>query len=191
MIRLALPPVSRPGVARRSSGKRRVAALALALAALATPWVLGCNSSEDAPAVGTPVLSQEVGSWLARVGEAHRQLDRARDSSEVEAAKRRLEQIVDETPPDALATEHWAEVRQDIAGRLSKLALDRGDPRGARSWADRGLDFRREPSVFRANLFIARANAERALGNADAASASLFEALKVNQQLLEVELENP
>lgn len=182
------PAVRRPDVARRVGAARRVVLL---FAVLATLGGSGCDSPEDAPRAGTSALSQEIGQWLARVGEAHRQLDRARDVGQMDEAKRQLEAILDEEPPATLAAEHWAEVRQDIAGRLSRLALERGELERARSWAERGLGFHEGPSVFRANLFVARANAERALGDADAASASLLEALKVNERLLEQELENP
>jgi len=93
-------------------------------------------------------------------------------------------------PPQISFTEALP-LRQDLADRAARLELAQGNPQAALTWTARGLALSTAPGVFRANLLLTSADAHEAMNQPDAARAALLQALEVNQQLLDRELENP
>jgi len=85
---------------------------------------------------------------------------------------------------------HLVSVRQDLAARASHLLLD-SSPERAKAAAESGLLLSLAPSVLRANLFIALADAEEALGDPVATKKALLHALAINEALFESEMESP
>lgn len=81
--------------------------------------------------------------------------------------------------------------KQDLAYRAARLALESEEAALAKRWAERGLELSREVDVGRANLLLALADAERALGNDEREREVLMQALTVNQKILKEELRDP
>lgn len=133
----------------------------------------------------TAELADSEGEELAHspVDAAFRQ-GRAQASSE-------LARAFEAARPSALPELEWRKVRQGIAAALASAAVREDRAKDAVMWADRGLSVDDSPTLFRANLFITRAQAEKSLGQVETASATLFEALKINEVLLDKELEDP
>ena len=89
-----------------------------------------------------------------------------------------------------LSPELAAPVLQDLASRAARLTLALGRAEDSRDWAERGLALEGQP-LFRANLLVTLADAEQKLGHADIAREHLVEALGINRDLLDQELEEP
>lgn len=115
---------------------------------------------------------------------AHQVADDALRRGDQNAAEAALESILQEHVPAAVAKDDARVVRQDAAYRLAELTLET-DPRAALRFAERGLDEGRAEDVFTANLLIARGRAREALGDPVAATEDYFDALTINDTLLE------
>lgn len=134
-------------------------------------------------------VDDDAGAWLARAKSAHAAADRALSAGDIVAAREALASFAEQPPPHGVAPEDARVVRQDVHYRLSRLALEAGDPDAALRWAEEGLALGRGDDVFTANLYVARGQAREALGQPAEAAADYHEALKINEQLLEVVLE--
>lgn len=151
--------------------------------------------SEEAPASVAARASRHVDTpvgppvWLEGVKKAHSDADAARSPSEQKTAVEELATSFSAVPSDG--DPKTLALRQDLAARAAGLSLSLGDARGARDWAVRGLALSDGRTVLRAQLLLMRADAERALGDTAASGDLLVEALGINQDLLERELETP
>lgn len=85
---------------------------------------------------------------------------------------------------------HLISVRQDLAARAAQLLLETS-PARSRKAAEQALEISAAPSVLRANLFLALADAEEALGNTEKAKKALVLALSINEELFESEMNTP
>lgn len=85
---------------------------------------------------------------------------------------------------------HLISVRQDLAARAAQLLLATS-PARSRDAAKAGLRLSSAPSVLRANLFLALADAEEALENPEEAKNALVFALSINEELFESEINTP
>lgn len=121
--------------------------------------------------------------------EAHASADRAGTSEKQLSAARELEKVFlhssQEASPQAIV------VRQDLAARAAQLYLTADQPNEAERIAKAGIHTSSEPSIPLASLLVARADAEEMQGKKEQMRASLVEAMKVNQKLMEKELLTP
>lgn len=162
----------------------------------------GCQESrENAPTLGAgerhseqPVLEEQgvpdeaqVG-FTAKLKQVHQFADTATSREEKQEAARRLTAAFEEAAHTT--SPHVVAVRQDLAARASQLQLEEA-PLEAKRLAEMGLALSDAPSVLRANLFIALADAEEALAKPSEARSALVSALAINQQLFEAELMHP
>jgi len=131
----------------------------------------------------------EQKAYARELTRAHALADRATTESERRTAARTLEHAFDREPEGPAETS--TPLRQDLADRIARLYLHTEEPQLALTWARRGLAITEAESVLRATLQITEADALEALGDRDAARASLMSALETNQALLNVELEHP
>lgn len=140
----------------------------LSLAALA-----GC-AEDAAPA-----------DWMGEARAAHARADEALEREDRGAAREALEAFFEAEVPGRVAKEDARVVRQDVAFRLSRLALEAGEADAALRWADEGLNEGRGGDVFTANLLVARGRALEAKGEAVEAAAAYHDALRINDALLD------
>ncbi len=142
----------------------------------------GQNADTSVPSEGEISLAQ-----LA--AEAHASADRAGTSEKQLSAARELEKVFlhssQEASPQAIV------VRQDLAARAAQLYLTADQPNEAERIAKAGIHTSSEPSIPLASLLVARADAEEMQGKKEQMRASLVEAMKVNQKLMEKELLTP
>jgi tetratricopeptide (TPR) repeat protein len=148
---------------------------------LAVVLALGCSRARPEP------------GWPATAAALHAEADRFIDSGDRAAARRALETIVATAPDSRLGeTEETRRVLlQDTRFRLARLALDAKDPAEAARQAEAGLALGDEPSLFVANLLVARGAAQEALGKAAAAVDDYQRALEINESLLHETLPAP
>jgi len=147
-----------------------------------------CGREERAPApLAAPTMTRAA--WLEAVRQAHAGVDGAQSSDDKNDALRRIAVVLDEATP--LPEASAAPVKQDLASRAARLALELGRADEARGWAERGLALGNGMPFFRANLLVELADAERMLGKNEAAREHLVQALGINQDLLDRELEEP
>lgn len=145
-----------------------------------------------------PALSQKENSGFPsgehgvplekRLRKLHEDADAATSPEERAAAGERLLSLY-----EALSAEnspHLISIRQDLAARAAQLLLATSPSRSRKSAQD-GLELSTAPSVLRANLFLALADADETLGNKENAQKSLVEALAINEKLFETEIEAP
>ncbi len=160
------------------------------------------SKPEPASPVSEAPSAPNAPSWLSRLRTVHTQADAAaasgpskRDARKKGAASQTaigaIANLYAAPPPPQLSADELLPLRRDLADRAARLELAQGNPRAALTWTSRGLSLSDAPGVFRANLLLTAADAHQALGQGDDARAALLQALQVNQQLLDRELENP
>ncbi len=150
-------------------------------------------SAPPAPA-RAPTSEPSSASWVAELRSVHGRLDGATHASERHAVLQDVERLFESAPrerPEVTAASEVLSLRQDLASRAARIELDLGDAVLAARWAQRGLALSQAPSLFRANLLLDAAEARRRLGDDAGARTALLEAMQINQNLLEEELENP
>jgi tetratricopeptide (TPR) repeat protein len=119
---------------------------------------------------------------------AHRAADEAKNRVAEEKAARLLEQALTLPPAPGEAS---LILRQDLSVRAATLRLRGGELKQAEVLVRQGLALSEAPSAARAQLFITLADVEEAKGQADDAKQALLNALAINQELFEKELEEP
>ncbi len=124
-------------------------------------------------------------SWVEGAMEANAAADQAIITEDWDEARRILRAAVDRPVPDSLAEDDARVVRQDLLYRLSGVELAAGDPVAAADRADEGLNLGRADDVFTANLLVARAQAREALDRPREAAGDYFDALEINEELLD------
>lgn len=162
------------------------------------------TSAVEAPAVQVPAEAKSAAAdWLKEVRKVHTLVDRAETESEKDAAlaemTRTFEAATDisrklDAGADVGVESAHAEVlslSQDLASRAARMELDRKHGPAALTWAERGLAVSHAPTVLRANLLLDAADAHKLANEPDAARGLLVEALRINQTLLDKELETP
>ncbi len=159
-------------------------ALILALcAAFASLGGVGCDASAESGAEG---VNAEV--WIASVRQAHAAADDAETPARRLEAAAALDALAQEPAPAEVAATHSRAVRQDLYFRVATFAARSGDHERARAAASAGLELGRGRDVLTANLLIARGEAAEALGDPGAASADYYDALRINEELLDAVL---
>lgn len=118
----------------------------------------------------------------------HEAADHADSSEERRHAADELLEMFRRTETET--SPHLISVRQDLAARAASLLIE-SSPERAKAAAESGLRISDSPSVLRANLFIALADAEEALGRETEARKALLRALTINEELFESELKSP
>lgn len=181
--------------------KTGVYCLVLALCAAA------CSRAEDSTSRQQVVLKQEADppdrnvdplppppsthgspSLAEQLREVHEGADSARSAREKTLSAERLLSLYEATGTED--SPHLLAVRQDLAARAAQLLMEEAPDRAKES-AQLGLNLSQTPSVLRANLFLALADAEEALGNRAQAKRALLEALVINEELFRSEMETP
>ena len=152
--------------------------LGLALAGLVLAGAAGC-------ARRTPARDE----WGTFVAERHRQADQRLDEGDVEAARVALLSVL-QLQARRPARDHQLAL-QDTYFRLARLSLDQHQPRQALEFADQGLAQGTAPHLFVANLLVARAAAEEALAEPQAAVNDYHRALLMNEALLAQVVKRP
>ncbi len=142
-------------------------------------------------AVNARLAASGRGEWLRALRLAHEEADDARTPAERAEALASIGRLFEARLPGGVDDPATRALRQDLASRAARLALELGRSAEALDWATRGLGLSSAPTVLRANLLLVRADALEATGQREAARAALVEALAINQQLLDQELENP
>lgn len=183
-------------------------AFSRAILVLSILSLTGCDQAQSPPEETEQDLSaaateQEVGfkktsgsAALDAAGElaeetrhAHDLADRANTDPLKREALAALEQVTRKMRQ--LGTPHSIAVQQDLSARTAGLLLEAGRREDARTELRMALALTEKPTILRANLFITLADVEEAEKNHDVARAALMEALKINQTLLDTELEKP
>lgn len=82
-------------------------------------------------------------------------------------------------------------LRQELAARGASIWVELGREDAALDLIQRGQRLGSQPTASRAQLFIARADLAEHLGHESEAREALMEALRINQQLFEEEMEEP
>ena len=122
--------------------------------------------------------------WIARVAAANRQVDRLLDADDASRARELLRTVISAERPGAALDEDRRLVLEDCYFRLARLALAGRDPAQALSDAETGLAYQTAPSLFAANLLVARGAAHEALNEPRAAAEDYHRALLMNEALL-------
>lgn len=122
--------------------------------------------------------------WIARVAAVNRQVDRLLDADDTSRARELLRTLVSANGPGAPLDDDRRRVLQDCYFRLARLALAGRDPAQALSDAETGLAYPAGPSLFAANLLVARGAAHEALNQPRAAAEDYHHALLMNEALL-------
>ncbi len=95
-----------------------------------------------------------------------------------------LDATTSQVPP-RMASEDRRVILQDLFWRLAQVELQAGQPQAALQWAHQGLKLRQKEDLFTANLFVARGRAKEMLGRDRESAHDYFEALKINETLLQ------
>jgi hypothetical protein len=122
--------------------------------------------------------------WIARVAAVNRQADRLLDADDAARARELLRALVSTERPGGPLDEDRRLMLQDCYFRLARLALAGRDPAQALSDAETGLAYQTAPSLFAANLLVARGAAHEALNEPRAAAEDYHQALLMNEALL-------
>ena len=122
--------------------------------------------------------------WIAEVAAVNRQVDRFLDADDAPRARELLRTLVSGERPGAPLDEERRLALEDCYFRLARLALAVRDPVQALSDAERGLAYQTAPSLFAANLLVARGAAHEALNDPRAAADDYHPALLMNEALL-------
>lgn len=157
----------------------------------------------------TKALAQD---WLLELKQAHTAASAARTDAEKRAAlldlgrafehATELSRKLTATPaveakgvtkgaPGQMAHAEVVSLSQDLASRAARIELALGSGAAALAWAERGLALSPAPSVLRANLLLDAADAHGLSGRPALGKPFLLEALRINQRLLDEELETP
>ncbi len=132
----------------------------------------------------------QAGTWIEGAAAANAAADQAITREDWDEARRVLRRAVDRPAPDSVAADDVRVVRQDLLYRLSTVELSAGDAAAAADRADEGLNLGRADDVFTANLLVARAKAREALDRPREAAGDYFDALEINDKLLDEALGN-
>jgi tetratricopeptide (TPR) repeat protein len=129
---------------------------------------------------------------LAALRRAHAAADAAKTGVELKAAVEQLEQSLggfggSEASIGGSSTRE--QLLQDGYFRLAEMEQRLGHYDRAIDYADRGLEVSSSASVARANLFIVKAQAQRARGESTEAAQSLMQALGINERLMKESLD--
>lgn len=154
--------------------------LALAWLALAST-IAGCAMEGD----GGPRGAASPSSWVEGAARANRTADQAIARNDLDAARTALTQALGAEVPRGVSPEDARVVRMDLLFRLSDVELRDGNAARAADRADEGLNLGAHDDVFTANLLVARGKAREALGREREAAGDYFDALEINEKLLE------
>lgn len=135
-----------------------------------------------------PAEDSAAATWVSTLRDAHQQADAAEQRGDFDEARRVLEPLASTPAPGEVAPTHARAARQDVYFRLATLASLRGDHAAARDAAADGLALGQQDDVLTANLLIARAEANEALGEREGASRDFLAALRINEVLLDAVL---
>jgi hypothetical protein len=162
--------------------RTRMAVLALALLVAAAA---GSCAMQSEPA---RVSADPVASYVESMRTANRLADQALENGETDAARHALEGALAADAPASMAADDVRVVRQDLLFRLSQIELASGDAARAADRADEGLNIGIADDVFTANLYVARGRAREALAREREAAGDYFDALEINERLLQAAL---
>ncbi len=142
----------------------------------------------------TAALELARSGWLADSGlqpelrqalwAHHRSLDSARTDSARQIAKNGLLGSLAQLDQRRGRSPVIDRLLEDGYFRLAQQEQVDGHFQAAQRFADRGLAVSEQPGVMRANLWLAKACAQRSLGDPQAAANSLLRALELNESLL-------
>ena len=142
------------------SGSARVRSLVLLGALILGSGVMGCES-QDAPgssprasASGRPVVDETLVAFLSKARAANHAADLALSKGDRGAALGHLRRLTEGGRP-ALSPE-VEEVLADAHARVAEILSEEGDFAEAEKEIARGLAHAKQPTLFRANLFMAR-----------------------------------
>ncbi|MBN1944400.1 MAG: hypothetical protein JW797_01935 [Bradymonadales bacterium] len=150
--------------------------LALALLVVGSVIAGGCS--------GGPTPSE----WIEAAAQANRLADQALAAGEIETARAALVSIIEAPVPERLALEDRRIVRQDMACRLAELEIDRENPDEALRWVQVGLEEGVADDLFTANLHLVNGRALEMLGRDQEAAQAYYQALLINEILLQQSL---
>ena len=122
--------------------------------------------------------------WIAQVAAVNRQVDQLLEADDASRARQLLRALVSDAGPAAPVDADRRLVLEDCYFRLARLALAGRDPAQALSDAETGLSYQTAPSLFAANLLVARGAAHEALNQPRAAAEDYHRALLMNEALL-------
>lgn len=169
------------------TSKERAPALPEASGAESSSQQMQARDREAEAVVSSRPLHRPV-VLAERLRKVHEEADAARSQKEKSLSAERLLSLYEAT--GAESSPHFLSVRQDLAARAAQLLLEES-PSRAKESAERGLSLSNAPSVVRANLLLALADAEEALRNPSKAKRALVEALVINEELFQSEMEAP
>lgn len=135
-----------------------------------------------------PPQNSPAAALSQKLREVHEAADSARSREQKLAAARNLLSLYESISSEG--SPHLISVQQDLLARAAHFQLE-SSPARAKELVERGLLLSSTPSILRANLFLALADAEEALGNQERAKKALMEALAINENLFESEMETP
>lgn len=127
---------------------------------------------------------QPADRWIAEVTTTNRRADRLLDAHDAAGARALLRKLIATDRPSAPLTDARRIAFEDTYFRLARLALAAGDPHQALADAEAGLAHQTGPSLFVANLLVARGAAHEALDDPRAATEDYHRALVMNEALL-------
>jgi hypothetical protein len=125
---------------------------------------------------------------MMRLKSAHSQADNAKTGAERIQALAALKTELRQLPVGLRAELVW--LRQDLLARISGMELKQGNAEAALSAAGEGLSISESASVPVSNLHIAKGRALEEQGRKDAAAEAYYQALLVNEQLMQNALED-
>ncbi|HLK91796.1 MAG TPA: hypothetical protein VKZ18_18035 [Polyangia bacterium] len=129
--------------------------------------------------------------WIAEVATVNRRADRLLDADDAAGARALLRTLVTAQKSGALLDEDRRLALEDCYFRLARLALGADDPVQALADADSGLAYQTAPSLFVANLLVARGAAHEALNEPRAAAEDYHRGLLMNEALLRQAMRKP
>jgi tetratricopeptide (TPR) repeat protein len=157
----------------------------LLLTTLALAWlalsVAGCAMEGD----GRPRGAASPSSWVEGAARANQTADEAIARGDLAAARQSLAEALASEIPRGVSPDDARVVRMDLLFRLSEVELRAGNAARAADRADEGLNLGARDDVFTANLLVARGKAREALGREREAAGDYFDALEINEKLLE------
>jgi hypothetical protein len=127
----------------------------------------------------------------SRLEQAHALVDLARSPAQLEAAQTHLSALTSGALGVTSSESDTRLARQDIFCRLAEVALRLGQLQAALDWTRQGLDLDGSPSPFLAQLSQLQGQAREGLGDRAGAAQSYMQALRINEALLQENLEGP
>jgi hypothetical protein len=119
----------------------------------------------------------------------HAEVDRLLDAKDPQGARSVLENMLASPALEKMGAEEKRIVIHDLSSRLAETQLLLGDAAGALAAVDRALAFGSKTDVFTANLHVAAGRALETLGRSSEAAERYHHALRINEALLEKELD--